>query len=67
MIEDEKLQPDLGTKNACKAACFHFLKGIKEELSLEGEDTFMISHLWSEDTNGFVKVRATCSLFIDGI
>jgi len=56
MIEDEKLQPDLGTKNACKAACFHFLKGIKEELGLEGEDTFMISHLWSEDTNGFVKV-----------
>ena len=56
LIEDEKLQPDLGAKNACKAACFHFLKGVKEELGLDGEDTFMISHLWSEDTNGFVKV-----------
>ncbi|RPB23330.1 hypothetical protein L211DRAFT_786992 [Terfezia boudieri ATCC MYA-4762] len=65
MIEDEKLQPDLGTKNACKAACFHFLKGIKEELGLEGEDTFMISHLWSEDTNGFVKVTKTVSRILD--
>ena len=62
LIEDEKLQLDLGTKNACKVACFHFLKGIKEELGLEGEDTFMISHLWCEDTNGFVKVSAATSL-----
>ncbi|KAF8473362.1 hypothetical protein BDZ91DRAFT_770554 [Kalaharituber pfeilii] len=65
LIEDEKLQPDLGTKNACKAACFHFLKGVKEELGLEGEDTFMISHLWSEDTNGFVKVTKTVSRILD--
>ncbi|KAI5788848.1 hypothetical protein DFH27DRAFT_486550 [Peziza echinospora] len=64
-IEEEKLQPNLGTKNACKAACFHFLKGVKEELGLEGEDTFMISHLWSEDTNGFVKVTKTVTKILD--
>lgn len=58
LVEPEHLRPDLGTKNACKAACFHFLKGIRDELRMDGDEAFIISNLWSEDTNGFVKVNS---------
>ena len=56
-IMDERLNPNLKTINDCKAATFHFLKGIKNELNIEGDDAFMIHNLYSDDTNGFVKVR----------
>src|SRR5690606_24962505 len=55
-IAADNLKPEMGSKNTRKAACYHFLQGIKAELGFEGEESFMISHLWSEDTNGFVKV-----------
>jgi cell division control protein 24 len=56
LIRDERLNPNLGTVNDCKAATFHFLKGIQQELDIQGDDAFMISNLYSDDTNGFVKV-----------
>jgi cell division control protein 24 len=56
LIKDDRLSPHLKTINDCKAATFHFLKGIKNELKIDGEDAFMISNLYSDDTNGFVKV-----------
>jgi len=56
-IEDARLSPSLKTVNDCKAATFHFLKGIKQELQIDGDDAFMIHNLYSDDTNGFVKVR----------
>lgn len=55
-IRDERLNPNLKTMNDCKAATFHFLKGIKQELLIQGDDAFMIHNLYSDDTNGFVKV-----------
>lgn len=56
-IREDRLSPNLKTMNDCKAATFHFLKGIKTELDIQGEDAFMIHNLYSDDTNGFVKVR----------
>jgi cell division control protein 24 len=56
LIRDERLSPHLKTINDCKAATFHFLKGIKNELGIDGEEAFMIHNLYSDDTNGFVKV-----------
>jgi cell division control protein 24 len=57
LIRDDRLSPSLKTVNDCKAATFHFLKGIKQELDIQGDDAFMIHNLYSDDTNGFVKVR----------
>jgi len=57
LIQDARLCPSLKTVNDCKAATFHFLKGIKQELQIDGDDAFMIHNLYSDDTNGFVKVR----------
>lgn len=57
LIKDERLSPNLKTMNDCKAATFHFLKGIKEDLHITDENAFMIHNLYSDDTNGFVKVR----------
>ena len=56
LIRDDRLNPNLKTMNECKAATFHFLKGIKQELKIQGDDAFMIHNLYSDDTNGFVKV-----------
>ncbi|KAL7266463.1 Guanine nucleotide exchange factor for Cdc42p [Rhizina undulata] len=61
----DRLSPNLKTLNDCKAATFHFLKGIKTELQIDGEDAFMISNLYSDDTNGFVKVTRTVSKILD--
>ncbi|TGZ77324.1 hypothetical protein EX30DRAFT_311449 [Ascodesmis nigricans] len=65
LIREERLAPRLNTLNDCKAATFHFLKGIKEELDIDGDDSFMIYHLYSEDTNGFVKVTKTVMKILD--
>lgn len=56
LIQDERLKPNLGSANDCKAATYHFLQGIKKELNISDEDSFMIHNLYSDDTNGFVKV-----------
>lgn len=66
-IGEDKLKTDLDSKNLRKAACYAFLTQIREELGFEGDDSFMISNLWSEDTNGFVKVTKTVSKVIDEI
>lgn len=63
LIHDNRLSPNLKTLNDCKAATFHFLKGIKQELGIDGDDAFMIHNLYSDDTNGFVKV-GYLSLFL---
>lgn len=55
-ISDNFLLPNLDAIRLQKQATFYFLKGIQDELALNGENAFMISHLYSEDTNGFVKV-----------
>lgn len=56
LIREERLNPNLKTMNDCKAATFHFLKGIKEDLQIQDDNAFMIHNLYSDDTNGFVKV-----------
>jgi cell division control protein 24 len=56
LIEDDRLKPNLKNANYCKAATYHFLQGIKKELNIDGEDSFMIHNLYSDDTTGFVKV-----------
>lgn len=43
--------------NKRKADVFKFLKGISSALYISGDDTFLITHLYSDDTNNFVKVR----------
>lgn len=62
LIQDERLKPGLGSSNDMKAATYHFLQGIRKELEIEGEDSFMIHNLYSDDTNGFVKVSSKISL-----
>jgi len=56
LIEDSRCQLNLGSANDCKAATYHFLQGIKKELSIPDSESFMIHNLYSDDTNGFVKV-----------
>ena len=56
LIEDSRCQLGLGSANDCKAATYHFLQGIKKELSIPDSESFMIHNLYSDDTNGFVKV-----------
>ncbi|KAF8244253.1 hypothetical protein K440DRAFT_559152 [Wilcoxina mikolae CBS 423.85] len=65
LIRDDRLNPNLKTMNDCKAATFHFLKGIKQELDIQGDDAFMIHNLYSDDTNGFVKVTKTVTKILD--
>lgn len=65
LIRDDRLSPSLKTVNDCKAASYHFLKGIKQELDIQGDDAFMISNLYSDDTNGFVKVTKTVTKILD--
>ncbi|RPA79294.1 hypothetical protein BJ508DRAFT_143744 [Ascobolus immersus RN42] len=64
-IDPKFTQPNLATEKEKKQAIFHFLKGIKEEMGLVGEDVFMISELYSEDTNGFVKVTKVVARILD--
>ncbi|KAI5777525.1 hypothetical protein EDC01DRAFT_623953 [Geopyxis carbonaria] len=65
LIQEARLTPKLKTMNDCKAATFHFLKGIKQELDIQGDDAFMIHNLYSDDTNGFVKVTRTVTKILD--
>ena len=54
------VRPDATSSNinACKAEVYHFLLACKKHLNFSDEDLFTISELYSENTNGFVKVRA---------
>lgn len=53
------VRPDasMHNMNACKAEVYHFLLACKKHLHFADEDLFTISELYSENTNGFVKVR----------
>ncbi|KAK6332746.1 hypothetical protein TWF696_002768 [Orbilia brochopaga] len=51
--------------NKKKKLVFQFLKEVNEKLKLSGDDTFIISHLYGEDTNGFVKVARVVSAVLD--
>ncbi|KAI9286560.1 hypothetical protein BC943DRAFT_320941 [Umbelopsis sp. AD052] len=48
--------PGLNTVNVCKASVYHFLVACKKELEFSESDLFTITDLYSNDTNGFVKV-----------
>ncbi|CAZ83580.1 unnamed protein product [Tuber melanosporum] len=65
LIEDSRCQLNLGSANDCKAATYHFLQGIKKELNIPDSESFMIHNLYSDDTNGFVKVTRTVSRILD--
>ncbi|KAF3119386.1 hypothetical protein TWF703_003357 [Orbilia oligospora] len=51
--------------NKKKALVFRFLKNINEELCLIGENTFIITNVYGDDTNGFVKVAKVVSQVLD--
>lgn len=48
--------PGLNTINSCKASVYHFLVACKKQLEFSESDLFTITDLYSNDTNGFVKV-----------
>lgn len=48
--------PSTTNLNACKAEVYHFLLACRTHLGFGDEDLFTISELYSENTNGFVKV-----------
>ncbi|RVD82929.1 uncharacterized protein DFL_007339 [Arthrobotrys flagrans] len=51
--------------NKKKALVFRFLKNINEELGLIGDNTFIITNVYGDDTNGFVKVAKVVSQVLD--
>lgn len=51
-------EPSTTNLNACKAEVYHFLLACKNHLHFADEDLFTISELYSENTNGFVKVTS---------
>jgi len=48
--------PGLNTVNSCKASVYYFLVACKKQLDFSESDLFTITDLYSNDTNGFVKV-----------
>lgn len=55
--------PGLNTVNSCKASVCHFLVACKKQLEFSESDLFTITDLYSNDTNGFVKVSARLYVF----
>ncbi|EPS41945.1 hypothetical protein H072_4086 [Dactylellina haptotyla CBS 200.50] len=53
--------------NKKKALVFQFLKNINEELHLSGDNTFIISNVYSDDTTGFTKVTKVVTMALDEI
>ncbi|KAK6541262.1 hypothetical protein TWF694_008627 [Orbilia ellipsospora] len=53
--------------NKKKALVFQFLKNINEELHLSGDNTFIITNVYGDDTTGFVKVTKVVSMALDEI
>lgn len=48
--------PKLNQINTCKASVYHFLVACRTQLEFPEDDVFTITDLYSNDTNGFVKV-----------
>ncbi|EWC45286.1 hypothetical protein DRE_06013 [Drechslerella stenobrocha 248] len=63
VVKESTEVPD--SLNKKKKLVFQFLKEANEKLNLSGDDIFMITHLYGEDTNGFVKVAKVVSLVLD--
>ncbi|KAI7847930.1 hypothetical protein BDC45DRAFT_547368 [Circinella umbellata] len=51
--------PNLNQINTCKASVYHFLVACRTQLEFPEDDVFTITDLYSNDTNGFVKVVNT--------
>ena len=49
----------LSNANMCKALVMRFILALKERLGWDPDDTFTVSQLYLNDTNGFVRVVRT--------
>ena len=56
---------NLSNANACKALVMRFLIALKERLGWDPDDTFTVSQLYLNDTNGFVRVIRTVNKLLD--
>ncbi|CAG8729838.1 5124_t:CDS:2, partial [Acaulospora colombiana] len=63
-VEEER--PGTSNKKP-KASVYNFLVACSKQLNLDPEQTFTISQLYQDDTNGFVKVINTVKLVTDKI
>lgn len=53
------VDPKLSNANACKALVMRFVIALKEKIGWPPDDTFTVSQLYLNDTNGFVRVVRT--------
>ncbi|WFD25359.1 Guanine nucleotide exchange factor for Cdc42p [Malassezia nana] len=53
------VDPKLSNANACKALVMRFVIALKEKVGWPPDDTFTVSQLYLNDTNGFVRVVRT--------
>ena len=59
------VEANLSNANACKALVMRFLIALKERLAWDPDDTFTVTQLYVNDTNGFVKVVRTVNKLLD--
>ncbi|WFD02021.1 Guanine nucleotide exchange factor for Cdc42p [Malassezia obtusa] len=59
------VENNLSNANACKALVMRFLIALKEKLGWDPDDTFTVSQLYLNDTNGFVRVIRTVNKLLD--
>ena len=56
---------NLSNANACKALVMRFVIALKERLGWDPDDTFTVTQLYLNDTNGFVRVVRTVNRLLD--
>lgn len=59
------VEGNLSSANACKALVMRFLIALKDQLGWAPEDTFTVTQLYVNDTNGFVRVVRTIERLLD--
>ncbi|PKI83282.1 hypothetical protein MVES_003048 [Malassezia vespertilionis] len=59
------VEGNLNNANACKALVMRFLIALKERLGWDPDETFTVSQLYLNDTNGFVKVVRSVNKLLD--
>lgn len=59
------VEGNLSSANACKALVMRFLIALKEQLGWDTDDTFTVTQLYVNDTNGFVRVVRTVDRLLD--
>lgn len=59
------VEANLSNANACKALVMRFLIALKEKLAWDPDDTFTVTQLYVNDTNGFVRVVRTVNKLLD--